>query len=84
MGTDAPIPHVGWCSPALIFGAVSLSAMMSSQRAKNYAFDYSHVLSMKGNTAIFLLYAAARLSVSFHHYLRSECVFAHGFSVNVT
>ena len=33
------------------------------QRTKNYAFDYKTVLNMKGNTAIFLLYAAARLSV---------------------
>lgn len=33
------------------------------QRTKNYAFDYRHVLNMKGNTAVFLLYASARLAV---------------------
>ncbi len=34
------------------------------QRTKNYAFAHANVLSMKGNTAVFLMYAAARLMVS--------------------
>jgi hypothetical protein len=33
------------------------------QRTKNYVFSFEHVLSFKGNSAVFLMYAIARLSV---------------------
>lgn len=34
------------------------------QRTKNYAFSFDRVLSFKGNSAVFLLYAVARINVS--------------------
>jgi arginyl-tRNA synthetase len=37
--------------------------VFATQRTQNYVFTYEKCLNLKGNTAVFLLYAVARLSV---------------------
>jgi hypothetical protein len=38
-------------------------SLLLVQRTKNYAFSFDKALNMKGNSAVFLLYALARLEV---------------------
>jgi arginyl-tRNA synthetase len=35
---------------------------LSHERTRNYRFDYAQMLALRGNTAVYLLYATARIS----------------------
>jgi arginyl-tRNA synthetase len=48
------------CAGAIGYGAVKY-ADLSSNRQKDYEFDYDAMLSLTGDTAVYLLYAHARL-----------------------
>ena len=43
------------------YGAVKY-ADLKNQRLTNYKFDFDAMLSLKGNTAVYLLYAHARIA----------------------
>ena len=52
--------EVDECSGAIGYGAVKY-ADLSSNRQKDYKFDYDAMLNLTGDTAVYLLYAHARL-----------------------
>ncbi|CAI7830172.1 unnamed protein product, partial [Closterium sp. NIES-54] len=52
--------EVNAAAAALGYGAVKY-ADLKNNRLTNYTFDYDQMLDMKGNTAVYLLYAHARI-----------------------
>jgi arginyl-tRNA synthetase len=61
---DGKSPEIDEGARAAIAGAVGIGAVkyadLSNDRIKDYVFDWNRMLSMDGNTAVYMMYAHAR------------------------